>query len=92
MPSWSGTSALRILTSRTKPSVSTEMRRFLPRRKLGAVVAPRFAATPESELSVLVNVYAYLIKSHNSKKDAQVAQLDTGKLKDSIRGEEAEMT
>jgi hypothetical protein len=44
MPSWSGTSALWILTSRTKPSVSTEMRRFLPRRKLGAVVAPRFAA------------------------------------------------
>jgi hypothetical protein len=41
---------------------------------------------------VLVNVYAYLIKSHNSKKDAQVAQLNTGKLKDSIRGEEAEMT
>jgi hypothetical protein len=48
MPSWSGTSALWILTSRTKPSVSTEMRRFLPRRKLGAVVAPRFAAHPGS--------------------------------------------
>jgi hypothetical protein len=56
------------------------------------VYTPRHGATPESELSVLVNVYAYLIKLHDSKKDAQVAQLNTGKLKDSIRGEEAEMT
>jgi hypothetical protein len=53
---------------------------------------PRPDATPESELSVLANIFAYLIKTHDSKKAAEPAQLKTVKAKDSIRGEEAEMT
>jgi hypothetical protein len=38
------------------------------------VYVPRPDATPESELSVLANVYAYLIKTHDSKKVAEPAQ------------------
>jgi hypothetical protein len=48
-------------------------------------------ATPESELSVLANVYAYLIQSHHTKGAAKPAQLRTGEAKSSIRRKEAEM-
>jgi len=50
---------------------------------------PRPDATPESELSVLANVYAYLIKIYDSKKAAEPAQPSTGDAKTSIRGKEA---
>jgi len=40
--------------------------------------------TPESELRVLANVYAYLIKTHDSKKAAEPAQPSTGKATNSI--------
>jgi hypothetical protein len=52
---------------------------------------PHPDATPESELSVLANVYAYLIKSHHGKKAAKPAQLRTGDAKSSMRRKEAEM-
>ena len=39
---------------------------------------PRPDATPESELVVLANVYAYLIKIHDSKKGAEDAKTQTG--------------
>ena len=52
---------------------------------------PHPDATPESELSVLANVYAYLIQSHHSKKAAKPAQLRTGEAKSSMRRKEAEM-
>jgi hypothetical protein len=39
---------------------------------------PRPDATPETELSVVANVYAYLIKTHDSKKGAEHAQPQTG--------------
>jgi hypothetical protein len=39
---------------------------------------PRPDATPETELSVLANAYAYLIKTHDSKKCAEHAQPRTG--------------
>jgi hypothetical protein len=42
---------------------------------------PRPDATPEPELSVLANVYAYLIKTHNSKKAAKPIQPKTGEEK-----------
>jgi hypothetical protein len=42
------------------------------------VYVPRLEATPESELSVLANVYAHLIKTHDSKKTAKPAQPKTG--------------
>jgi len=48
-------------------------------------------ATPESELSVLANVYAYLIQSHHTKRAAKPAQLRTGEANSSIRRKEAEM-
>jgi len=48
-------------------------------------------ATPESELSVLANVYAYLNKTHDNKKVAEPAQLRTGEAKSSMRRKEAEM-
>jgi hypothetical protein len=38
------------------------------------IYAPRSEATPESESSVLADVYAYLIKVHNSKQVAESAQ------------------
>ena len=53
--------------------------------------AARPDATPESELSVLANVYAYLIKTHDSKIAAEPAQSKTSKAKNSIRRREAEM-
>jgi hypothetical protein len=48
-------------------------------------------ATPESESSVLANVYAYLIKSHHGKKAPKPIQLRTGEAKGSMRRKEAEM-
>jgi hypothetical protein len=53
------------------------------------VYVPRPDATPESELSVLANVYAYLIKTHDSKKATELTQPKTNKTKNSIRREEA---
>jgi hypothetical protein len=41
--------------------------------------APRPDATPESEVEALANVYAYLIKTHDSKMTAKPAQPKTGK-------------
>ena len=52
---------------------------------------PRDDATSEAELSVLGNVYAYLIKSHHNKRAAKPAQLSTGETKSSRRRKEAEM-
>ena len=52
---------------------------------------PHPDATPESELSVLASVYAYLIKNHHSKKAAKPAQPRTGDVKSSMRRKEAEM-
>jgi hypothetical protein len=48
-------------------------------------------ATSETELNVLANVYAYLIKSHHNKKAAKPVQLRTGEAKSSMRRKEAEM-
>jgi hypothetical protein len=48
-------------------------------------------ASPESELSVLANVYAYLIKSCHSKKASKPAPLTSGEAKSSMRRKEAEM-
>jgi hypothetical protein len=55
------------------------------------VYVPRPDATPESEVSVLANVYAYLIKTHDSKKAAEPTQSKTSKANNSIRRKEAEM-
>jgi hypothetical protein len=44
--------------------------------------APRPGVTPESELSVLANVYAYLIKTRDRKKVAEPAQLQNGRGKE----------
>ena len=48
-------------------------------------------ATPESELSALANVYAYLIKSHHGKEAPKPIQLRTGEAKSSMQRKEAEM-
>ena len=45
--------------------------------------APRPDVTPESELSVLANVYAYLIKTRDRKKVAEPAQLQNWRGKES---------
>jgi hypothetical protein len=42
------------------------------------VYVRRLEATTESELIVLANVYAYLIKTHHSKKAAKPARPKTG--------------
>jgi hypothetical protein len=55
------------------------------------VYVPRPDVTPESELSVLANVYAYLIKSCHSKKATKPAPLTSGEAKSSMRRKEAEM-
>jgi hypothetical protein len=52
---------------------------------------PRPDATPEAELNVLANVYAYLIECHHSKQAAKPAQLRTGEAKSSRQRKEAEM-
>jgi len=52
---------------------------------------PHPDATPESELSVLANVYTYLIRTHDSKIATEPAQSKTSKAKNSIRRKEAEM-
>ena len=53
---------------------------------------PRPDATLESELSVVVNVYAYLIKTHSSNKVSDPVQRCTCDTKSSIRRKEAGMT
>jgi hypothetical protein len=53
---------------------------------------PHPDATPESELSVLASVYAYLLKNHHSEQAAKPAQLRTGEAKSSIRRKGAGMT
>ena len=53
---------------------------------------PRPDATPESELSVLASVYAYLLQNHHSEQAAKPAQFRTGEAKSSIRRKEAGMT
>jgi hypothetical protein len=60
-------------------------------RKPAVIYTPRPYATPEAELNVLANVYAYLIKSHHSKKATKPVQLTTGEAKGSMRRKEAEM-
>ena len=52
---------------------------------------PHPDTTPESELSVLANVYAYLIKTHYGKRATKPAQLSTGEAKSSMQRKEAEM-
>ena len=52
---------------------------------------PHPDATPESELSVLANVYAYLIKTHHGEKATRPAQLRTGGARSSMQRKEAEM-
>jgi hypothetical protein len=53
---------------------------------------PRPDATPEAQLNVLANVYAYLIECHHSKKSAKPAQLRPGETKSSMRRKEAGMS
>ena len=52
---------------------------------------PHPDASPESELSVLASVYAYLLQNHDSEQAAKAAQLRTGEAKSSMRRKEAEM-
>ena len=59
--------------------------------KPAVIYTPRPDAAPEAELNVLANVYAYLIKSHHSKKAAKPVQLRTGEAKGSMRRKETEM-
>jgi hypothetical protein len=53
---------------------------------------PHPDATPESELSVLANIYAYLIKINDSKQAAKPAHPCTDDAKSSLREQEVEMT
>jgi hypothetical protein len=53
---------------------------------------PHPDATPESELEVLANVYAYLIKTHISKRAAEPAQPCADNTTSSIQRKEAGMT
>jgi hypothetical protein len=46
------------------------------------VYVPRPDATPESELNVLANVYAYLIKTHDGKQIAELGQLQNWRGKE----------
>jgi hypothetical protein len=55
------------------------------------VYVPHPSATPESELDVLANVYAYLIKTHDSKNVAEPAQLQNWRGKE-FDTKEARMT
>jgi hypothetical protein len=55
------------------------------------VYVPRPDVTPQSELSVLANVYAYLIKTHDLKQVTKPVQLRTGAAKSSMQRKEAEM-
>jgi hypothetical protein len=49
-------------------------------------------ASPESELDVLANIYAYLIRNHDSKRAAEPAQPWAGDTTSATRRKEAEMT
>jgi hypothetical protein len=59
--------------------------------KPAVIYTPRPDTTSDAELNVLVNIYAYLIKSHHSKKATKPVQLTTGEAKGSMRRKEAEM-
>jgi hypothetical protein len=52
---------------------------------------PHPDASPESELDVLANIYAYLIRNHDSKWTAEPAQLRTGEAKSSMPRKETNM-
>ena len=52
---------------------------------------PHREVSPESELDVLANIYAYLIGNHDSKRVAKPAERRTGEAKSSMRRKEAEM-
>ena len=52
---------------------------------------PHPDASPESELDVLANIYAYLIRTRDSKRAAEPAQPRAGNAKSSIRRKEAKM-
>jgi hypothetical protein len=60
--------------------------------KPAVIYTPRPDATPEAELKVLVNIYAYLVRGHHSNEAAKPAQLRTGEAKSSMRRKEAGMT
>jgi hypothetical protein len=53
---------------------------------------PHPDASPESELDVLANIYAYLIRTHDSKRAAESAQPCAGDTTNSIQRKEAGMT
>jgi hypothetical protein len=53
---------------------------------------PHPDASPESELDVLANIYAYLIRTHDSKRAAESAQPCAGDTTSGTRRKEAEMT
>ena len=53
---------------------------------------PHPDASPESELDVLANIYAYLIRTHDSKRAAEPAQPCAGDTTSATRRKEAEMT
>ena len=52
---------------------------------------PHPDASPESELTVLASVYAYLLQNHHSEQAAKPAQLRTGEAINSMRRKEAAM-
>jgi len=53
---------------------------------------PHPDASPESELDVLANIYAYLIRTHDSKRAAEPVQPCAGDTTSGIRRKEARMT
>jgi hypothetical protein len=59
---------------------------------------PRITYTPhpdaslESELDVLANIYAYLIRTHDSKRAPEPAQPCAGDTTSATQRKEAEMT
>ena len=53
---------------------------------------PHREVSPESELDVLANIYAYLIRTHDSKRTAEPAQPCAGDTTSSTRRKEAGMT
>jgi hypothetical protein len=56
------------------------------------VHVPHPDASLESELDVLANIYAYLIRTHDSKRAAESAQPCAGDTTSGTRRKEAEMT
>jgi uncharacterized protein YfaQ (DUF2300 family) len=60
--------------------------------KPAVIYTPRPDATPEAKSNVLVNVYAYLIKTHDSKRAAEPDQPCAGDSTSSIPRKEGGMT